>query len=121
MKLSEYSTDSAMDLLCELTPYINNIVTDEKLLSELNDTVSKGETLTKSAIYAAGVKKINAIVPIVLKTHKSDVYGIIAAVNGTSPESIASQNVLKTMSQIKDIAKDKELVSFFKSCGDMEV
>ena len=34
MKLSELSTDRALDVLCELTPYISNIASDEKMPGE---------------------------------------------------------------------------------------
>ena len=35
MKLSTVSTDEALNILCELTPYIANISSDEELLKEL--------------------------------------------------------------------------------------
>ena len=47
-------------------------------------------------------------------------FGILGALNEKSVEEIAKQNFIKTMKQIKDIAKDKELLDFFKSCTSME-
>jgi hypothetical protein len=44
----------------------------------------------------------------------------LGALNEKSVEEIAKQNILKTMSQIKDISKDKELLDFFKSCTGTE-
>lgn len=120
MKLSELSTDRATDVLCELTPYITNILSDEALLSELRTAVDFKEANTLAEKMALTAGKITNIIPILLKNRKSDVFGILGALNEKSVEEIAKQNFIKTMKQIKDIAKDKELLDFFKSCTSME-
>lgn len=120
MKLSKLSTDEALDVLCELTPYINNIVTDDVLLDELKAKVKATGNETKAEIMAMGAEKINKLVPIVLKGHKKDVYGILAVLNDTDVDAIGKQNVIKTMSQIRDLIKDKEFLDFFKSCAEQE-
>ena len=104
MKLSELSTEKATDVLCEIAPYAMNIMTDEELVDELK----------------AAVGKISKILPILLKKRKADLFGILGALNEKSVEEIAKQNIIKTMSQIKDISKDKELLDFFKSCTGTE-
>lgn len=120
MKLSKLSTDEALDALCELTPYINNIVTDDVLLDELKAKVKATGNETKAEIMAMGAEKINKLVPIVLKGHKKDVYGILAVLNDTDVDAIGKQNIIKTMSQIRDLIKDKEFLDFFKSCAEPE-
>lgn len=120
MKLSELSTDRATDVLCELTPYITNILSDEALLSELRTAIDFKESNTLAEKMALTAGKITNIIPILLKNRKSDVFGILGALNEKSVEEIAKQNFIKTMKQIKDIAKDKELLDFFKSCTSME-
>ncbi len=120
MKLSELSTDRATDVLCELTPYITNILSDEALLSELRTAVDFKDANTLAEKMALTAGKITNIIPILLKNRKSDVFGILGALNEKSVEEIAKQNFIKTMKQIKDIAKDKELLDFFKSCTSME-
>lgn len=120
MKLSELSTDRATDVLCELTPYITNILSDEALLSELRTAVDFKEANTLAEKMALTAGKITNIIPILLKNRKSDVFGILGALNEKSVEEIAKQNFINTMKQIKDIAKDKELLDFFKSCTSME-
>lgn len=120
MKLSKLSTDEALDALCELTPYINNIVTDDVLLDELKAKVTATGNETKAEIMAMGAEKINKLVPIVLKGHKKDVYGILAVLNDTDADAIGKQNVIKTISQIRDLIKDKEFLDFFKSCAERE-
>ena len=120
MKLSELSTDKAVDTLCELTPYITNILSDESLLNELRTAVDFKDANTLAERMALIASKITNIIPILLKNRKSDVFGILGALNEKSVEEIAKQNFIKTMKQIKDIAKDKELLDFFKSCTSME-
>lgn len=120
MKISEISTDNAMDVLCELTPYITNIVTDEDLVGELKKAIDFKEANTMAEKMALTAGKITKIIPILLKNRKSDVFGIVGVLNGKTIDEIAKQNVIVTMKQIRDIAKDKELLDFFKSCTDTE-
>lgn len=73
--------------------------------------------MTRAAVLLAGAEKLTRIVPLVMKDHREDVYGILSAVNGKSTEEIARQNVIKTSMQIRDICKDRELLEFFTSCA----
>ncbi len=116
MKLSKLTTDEALDVLCEITPYVSNIVSDEGLMDTLNKTIKK-DGMTRAGVLVAGAEKLSRLVPIVMKEHRGDVYGIIAAVNGMERDEIARQNVLKTSIQIRDICADKEMLDFFKSCA----
>lgn len=119
MKLSQLSTDKAADMLCELTPYIANITGDTSLLDELAHKFdSKGKSVAELYVFAA--KKYTALVPILLKTHKADVFGVLAVLNETTPEAVGKQNVLSTMRQIREAFKDKELLDFFKSWQEPE-
>ena len=119
MKLSQLSTDKAADMLCELTPYIANITGDKSLLDELAHKFdSKGKSVAELYVFAA--KKYTALVPILLKTHKADVFGVLAVLNETPPEAVGKQNVLSTMRQIREAFKDKELLDFFKSWQEPE-
>lgn len=118
MKLSELSTDRACSVLCALTPYLNNIAVDDKLLDILKATIDKDEKdVTYADIIVAGTQKLNQLVPLLLRNHKDDVLGILAAINDTSAAEIKKQNIIKTMTQIKDAIKDEELIAFFKSCA----
>lgn len=119
MKLSELSTDRAADLLCEITPYIANITGDKALLDTLSEKIGT-EGKSAAEIYVYGAKKLTALAPIVLKNHKSDVFGVLSVLNETTPEAVGKQNILKTMLQIREAVQDKELVDFFKSWGQPE-
>jgi mannitol/fructose-specific phosphotransferase system IIA component (Ntr-type) len=120
MKLSELSTERATDVLCEIAPYFMNIATDEELVSELKAAIDFKEADTMAEKITLVVGKLSKILPILLKKRKADLFGILGALNEKSIEEIANQNIIKTMSQIKDISKDKELLDFFKSCTGTE-
>lgn len=120
MKLSELSTERATDVLCEIAPYAMAIMTDEELMAELRAAVDFKDANTVAEKIALTAGKISKILPILLKKRKSDLFGILGALNEKTIEEIAKQNIIKTMSQIRDISKDKELLDFFKSCTGTE-
>lgn len=116
MKLSQLTTERAADVLCELTPYIANITGDKALLDELaNKFDSKGKSAAE--LYTFAAHKYATLVPILLKDHREDVFGMLAVLNETEPEKIANQNIISTMMQVRSVLKDKELLAFFKSFG----
>lgn len=120
MKLSQMTTDRATDVLCEITPYVANIVGDEELLAELRNAVDPKEVATQAELMAKGIEKVTKLVPIVLKKRKADVFGILAALNEKTPEEISKQNIIATMAQVREVIKDKELMDFFRSCAGSE-
>lgn len=120
MKLSEMTTDRAMDVLCEITPCIANITADEELLAELRNAIDPKAVKTKAELMVKGVEKITKLAPIVLKKRKSDVFGILAALNEKTAEEIGKQNIIATMAQVREVVKDKDLMDFFKSCVGSE-
>ena len=116
MKLSELTTERAADVLCELTPYIANITGDKSLLDELaNKFDSKGKSVAE--LYTFAAHKYATLAPILLKAHRSDVFGVLAVLNECSADEIAKQKVLETMKQVRDLFQYKELLDFFKSFG----
>ena len=120
MKLSEMTTDRAMDVLCEITPCIANITADEELLAELRNAIEPKAVKTKAELMVKGVEKITKLAPIVLKKRKADVFGILAALNEKTAEEIGKQNIIATMAQVREVVKDKDLMDFFKSCVGSE-
>lgn len=121
MKISQISTEKAADVLCEISTYIVNITLDQRLVDELKSiAVPNGEQLTVAQVAVIGAEKITNIVPLLLKDHKRDVFGILAAINGKTIEEIASQTFINTLAQIKDAAQDQDLIDFFKSFSSGE-
>lgn len=113
MKLSELTTERAADVLCEITPFVANIVSDKDLLDTLKEKVGSGASIAE--LYVMGAKKYATIIPIVLKTHRDDLFGVLAAINETDVDTVAKQNIITTMMQVREVAKDKALLDFFKS------
>lgn len=117
MKLSELSTDRAADVLCEITPFLANLAGDTALQDTLRDKLKlqDGQKLSTAELYTFGAQKLAVIVPIVLKDHRADVFGMLAALNGTTAAQIAAQGVMDTMGQLREVMQDKQLRDFFKS------
>lgn len=113
-KLSDLTTDECADVLCELTPYIVNIISDKEIMDAVGKAVDKN-TITQVGIMLLGAQKITAVIPLLLKTHRPDIYSILSIVGEKSVEEVAAQNIMATMWQMKELLNDKELVSFFKS------
>ena len=120
MKISELSTDKALDVICEITPFVDEIATDEELISTIKEKVKLPEGATRADMLKIGADKINKIVPIILKKKRAAVYGILAALNETSAEKISKQSMISTAKQIKEAVGDKELIDFFRSCVGAE-
>ncbi len=126
MKLSELSTDRALDTLCEMTPYIANIMGDEKIVSALSSAMPQNpdgadQTEKKDdekSSFSVGVQMMSGLAnmaPILLREHRPDVYGILSAMNETSANKIATQKLTDTIKQVREVFQDDELLSFFKS------
>lgn len=116
MKLSELATDRAADVLCEISVHLLNITADEELLRQVKDTLGSTAGKTRAELLLYGIDKIGKIIPLILKKHKTEVFGILAALNGKTPAEIGKQNILVTGAQIREAIKDKELINFIKSC-----
>lgn len=114
MKLSELSTDRALDVLCELTPHVSGICEDADLVGTLgSDMQFDGMNLYGQFALLAG--RIGKIAPILLRTHRSDVYGILSVLNERTVNEIADQPIADTIRQIQEVFRDSELLTFFKS------
>lgn len=116
MKLSEFATDRAVDVLCEISVYITHIVTDNELMDELKKKLKLTGEESRIEIMTIAMEKISKLAPLVLKKHKSDIFGILAVIYDVTIDDVSKQSIVKTMEQVRDMIKDKELVDFFKSC-----
>lgn len=120
-KISELTTDNAVDVMCEIIPYVEEIITDEELMGELRKKLNLSEGANKMEFYYALIGKISRIAPILLKKRKNAIYGILAAFNEVSVESMGKQNFIITLKQITELVKDKQVVELFTSYGNAEV
>ena len=121
MKISDLSTDRALDVLCEILPNVNSICIDEELVEAVKKKVSKKfSELSRAEILLIGAEKLTEIGLIALKKHRHDVLSILAAINGVEPEQVERQNIIKTMAMLRELAKDEELIAFFGSCAERD-
>ena len=117
MKISEFTTDKALDVFVEITPYVANIVTCETLQTALSDLANTPAKSLKSSFQQMvfGADVFSRLVPILLSERRSDVYGILAVLNEMPVDEIAKQSLFKTVGMIREIFSDKDLLNFFKS------
>lgn len=121
MRISELTTERAADVLCEVSIYALNILSDKELLASLRMQLEGTDgDRTKAEMIAIASEKVAELIPLLLKKHKDDVFGIVAAVNGLTLEQVRQQKIIKTMTAIKEMAQDKDLIDFFKSCVSTE-
>ena len=121
MKLSDLSTDRALDVMVEITGPLSDIISDEEIPEEIaRVNLPEGEKYTKFALYRAGAEKICKMIPIILKKKRDAVYQIVAAVNGMDIDAVKKQNIMTTCSQVRDIVKDEAFSDFAKSWAQTE-
>ena len=121
MKISELTTERAADVLCEVSIYALNILSDKELLASLRMQLEGTEGgRTKAELIAIASEKIAELIPLLLKKHKDDVFGIVAAVNGLTLEQVRKQKIIATANAVREMAQDKDLIDFFKSCVSTE-
>lgn len=121
MKISELTTERAADVLCEVSIYALNILSDKELLASLRMQLEGTDgDRTKAEMIAIASEKVAELIPLLLKKHKDDVFGIVAAVNGLTLEQVRKQKIIATANAVKEMAQDKDLIDFFKSCVSTE-
>lgn len=113
-KLSDLTTDECLDVLCEITPHVASIVADEEIMAAIGKAAPKKD-LTAAGTVMVATARVTKCIPLLVKTHRDDVYAILASVGGMTVEEIAKQNTIITLTQIRAVCKDKELLDFFKS------
>lgn len=112
--LSQMTTDETCDALCIAAPCIQNMADDKKLIAELQRVLPKDEH-SQMGVYRFWVSRIAVIIPIVLKDHRTDLYGVLSPFNGLSAEACGKQPLMATLSQVKELCSDKDFVDFFSS------
>lgn len=114
MKLSELSNDKALDIICDITPYIGEIVEDKELIKLMAEKVKLKADATeqdfKEISIATGIKKALAFVPLLLKKHREEVYNILAIVNNKKIEEYREQKLVETIREIKDLVLDPDFL-----------
>lgn len=119
MKLSNITnTDVFLDKVCELAPYIEQLIEDEEISKLWKDRIKATngeidvETMKEMAL-DKGIEKVFKFIPLLLKKNRGAIYGILSVVNDRSVEEIAKQTPLETINQVKELLTDKEFINLF--------
>lgn len=115
MKLSGLSTDKALDVLCELTPYVGNIANDKEVVNTVGKVMESGQEMNRYGQVMLVLGRIGDFLPLLLKSHRPDVYGILSVMNERPVAEIAAQKLTDTIRQVRELFRDEEFVAFFKS------
>lgn len=109
-KLSEIRGEDAIEVLAQIVEPAAEIMSDKEIVSA-----------------ARGEKRIR-LVSLMLKTHKTEVLQIMAALDGVDYEDevaykryVESQNLLSLPKALLDIVNDKDLMDLFTSQGRDEM
>lgn len=115
MKLSELSTDKALDVLYELTPYVGSIANDKEVVNTVGKVMESGQEMNRYGQVMLVLGRVGDFLPLLLKAHRADVYGILSVMNERPVSEIASQKLMDTMEQVRGLFRDEEFMAFFRS------
>lgn len=115
MKLSEFTTGQAADVLVRIAPLIANIAGDENAVNALGRVADLSE-MNNYGVRLVVAERYASFVTVLLKDHREDVFGILAALNLKSVEELASQKFMLTLREIREnVVEDEELMDFLAS------
>jgi len=117
MKLSELKTEELAELLCVLTPPVCRMARDPEVLAAF-DKVSFGGMDAMPPLAGAALVW-EALIPLLMRRHRDDVYAVLAALTGKTAEGIARQRGLETLKDLQSVW-DGELAAFFTCAGTAE-
>jgi len=106
MKLSEIKGDRALEVIADIMEPISNIVSDKE---------------AKKAFQNAEKEPIVKVLPQLIKTHKQDIYKMLAIIDGVSVDEYKkSSNMMKLLQDFSDIITDESVQSLFISAKATE-
>ena len=109
MKLSEIKGERVIETIAEIIEPIGNIMSD----SEAKEMFQQGKSKGKQPIFK--------ILPTLLKTHKNDIYKILATVNGMDTEEYIEQsNMVTIINDFSDVIMDDSIKALFTSAKPVE-
>ena len=116
MALKDYSTAQAADILVRLSPLLENIATDEKIMGTIGKSMDT-EGMTQVGRTMEAMRRTFTSIPLLLGTHQDDIFGVVAIVKGKTLDEVREQPITSTMADIKEIVTDEDLRDFFSAFG----
>ena len=105
-KLSEYKDEESIEILADILDPVATIASDKDLVDDIRKNFSKGNQRIR-------------IISRALKTHKREVFEILAALERVPVEEYHC-NMGTLPAQILNILNDKDLMSYFLSSVETE-
>ena len=106
MKLSEIKGDRALEVIADIMEPITNLISDPE---------------TKKALKNNGKEPVVKILPKIIKTHKDDIYKMLAILDGVTVEEYAeSANMVKIIQDFSDVVMDESIQTLFTSAKPVE-
>ena len=117
MKLSQLDSDRMLDVICELSPVIDEIVSDEEISRIIADRVKPKEEESEEAFrqraFNKGISNVIKVATTIFKAHREAVYKILSTMNEKSVEEIRTQKGTATIKEFVEILKDEDLLKLF--------
>ena len=110
MKISQMTTNQAADALVKISAYAANILDDAEMMNLIKETGKNGVDDAMSG----WSKLLTKLVPMCLKTHREDLFAIIAALDDKTAEDVGKLKLIETLNILRE-SVDKELLDFFDS------
>ena len=107
MKLSQMKGDAAFDAMVRMVPYVSAILEDEKV-QQARDGLRGKKDLRAGEV-------MQAVMPLMLRDHRDDLYGIMGAVTGQTVEELRAMDFAALAPMLRDTFCE-ELFDFFPSC-----
>jgi len=114
MKLSEMTTDQTADVLVQIAPDIEILMSDGELIDKIQNRAKSND---KSEATKLGMAVALNVATHLLKNHRESTWNIVGALNSKSAADVAAQSFPATLSQIVEIISDKDLMDFFTPSG----
>ena len=116
MRLSELSTGRAADVLLQVASLAGTITGDEELMGTIGHAIDiKEKNLNQRGVQGEFVRQWSEFIRILLTNHRTDLFGILAIINGVETPEIEAQPITDTFRQIEEIRDDEVLVRFLSS------
>ena len=114
MKLSQLTTEQALDALLQITPSVANIAHGKNALDAIG-AIADFDGLNARGVRMVVVDRYAQFVTVLLRDHKDDLFNILAALNRAAPDEIKAQSMVETLRQIREVMDDTELTDFLSS------
>lgn len=100
------TTEKTLDQMLDLLPYISNLLSDPAM-RELGKKMRRGQNGEPAELDSLGA--MNQVFPLMLTTHRDDLYGILGVQMGKTPDELK----MLPFEEIREALKSDSMRAFF--------